>query len=381
MSLKSSFILHFFVSIFLANKIESQSVSCDFHNRWQWIKTLDPRLTENNDFYYSCSLSTGDTDYTARPTKIVGEHMTDMSNEDVKYLGPSPNQYLRTYSAIYCNEFSNLEVVIMYNLLLESIDLNSLVNCKNLQYLNFAANMIRSFPENLLIHNKKIFYIKIHNNQLKTLPEKFFIKQTELEGIDMNNNQINFLPSKIFASQKKLQKLYIPNNKLTTIDPEWFRNTESLRILSFVGNKISEIPAGAFTNLQNLQELYMSKNMLTTIHSQSFGTHIDLTTLYFDNNQITTFDEKLVDNTAVSIMNMTNNVCSSFYTDDFDAIKPELEKCFEGYQPGVNVAVTMASMPALSLDVKNDMNHCGLRKIGRGTVFGGARIKRGAYPW
>jgi len=77
-------------------------------------------------------------------------------------------------------------------------------------------------------------------------------------------------------------------------------------------------------------------------------------------------DPKFIDNTAVSDLDMTGNICSQLGTRTRNEIKPSLKKCFENYQPRRQ---------------HQSQNICGKPSTGQGDIIGGSQISRGIFPW
>jgi Leucine-rich repeat (LRR) protein len=184
-----------------------------------------------------------------------------------------------------------------------------------------------------------------------------------LKWLRLDGNQISEIPSKCFTSLKNLEKLWIFENRITILNSDSFDGLQSLQILSLYTNEISDLPVGVFGQLKNLQELSLRNNQLTTIHSDSFGVHIQLTTIRLDNNKINAIDEKFIDNTAVSFLNMTNNICSQTVSKSKEQVRDNLRNCFTNYQP------------------RQVHSTCGRSVIPQGNIIGEAQIKPNSYPW
>jgi len=385
-----------FCAIFwLINQVEGQTAKCDY---------------KNYASYYTCNLDTGDANYNEELTRIDGQQETGHTDTDVKLIRNDKDNKLKTFSSIFCKKFSNLEVIRIVDAELESIDVNSLSNCKNLDKLLLSVNKIRELPEFLLFRNSKLTQLWIHDNQLTTLHENLFLNQKELEFLYLSENQINFLPSNIFRPLMKLKVLELHSNKLQSINPDWFVNLQNLEWLILNGNQISEIPSKCFASLRKLESLWIYQNKIkilksnsfdglqnlhllnldsneisdlpvgvftplkniqnlgldqnTTIHSDSFDVHNQLTKVYLQDNKINAIDEKFIDNTAVTILNMTNNICSLIDTGTRSQIKPNLKKCFDNYQPRTISIKTCGKGPQVEI-----------------RIIGGDEVERGMYPW
>jgi len=87
--------------------------------------------------------------------------------------------------------------------------------------------------------------------------------------------------------------------------------------------------------------IHLSNNKLKVI--RSFGILPKLNTIYLETNQIDAFDQNFIDDTGLTTLNMSNNLCANFSIYDSSAariqMRLELLNCFENYanlQPGEN---------------------------------------------
>jgi Leucine-rich repeat (LRR) protein len=391
----------------LIHGTEGQIAKCNYKDQYYWT----PEYKTTNVSYYSCNFNSRKANYDEKLTQIDGQHATGYTDADVKLIQNNVNYKLKKLSSIFCEKFQNLEIINIRYAEMESLDEDSMLNCKNLDQLWLHDNKVQELPENLLIRNSKLTYFWLKNSQLTTLPENLFLNQKELESLVLSNNQINFLPSNIFRPLVKLEVLQLYKNKLQSINPEWFVNLQnlkwlglhgnqiseirlkcfaslknlerlwiyenriktlnsdnfdglqSLKILSLGNNEISDLPVGVFAQLKNLQELSLSNNQLTTIHSDSFGVHNQLVKVYLDNNKINAIDEKFIHNTAVLLLGMINNTCSQTISRGKAQVMDNLRNCFTNYQPRL--------VPS----------NCGRSVIPQGNIIGGTKIKPNSYPW
>jgi len=248
--------------IWLINQVEAQNVKCDYNYHDFWTDSYRSK----DATFYSCYLNIGNSNYNEKLTRIDVQHGTGYTDAHVKYISNHVDK-LKTFSSIFCQKFPNIELFQIANAELESIDEDSLSNCKNLNRLLLDGNKIREIPGNLLIRNLKLTYLWIYNNQLTTLPENLFLNQKELVELYLQQNQINFLPNHIFRPLVKLEVLNLDNNRLQAINPGWFVNLQNLKQLVMAENQISEIPLKCFASLRNLEKLWINNNKLTIIHS------------------------------------------------------------------------------------------------------------------
>lgn len=400
----------------LSDQVTAQTAKCDYLYLWFRVEGIKP----TNETSYACLLKTNQINFDMDITAIQGQHKGKQSDNSVKHLRISDGNKLKKFSSFFCKKFPNLNALALINSSAEYLDVNSLSNCKNLKLMGVENNKIRSIPENLFHENPKLFKFFMINNQLTTLPQNLFTNQKELEDLRLENNQINFLPNDVFRPLVNLETLQLFNNKLKSINPRWFATLQNLKELRLDGNQITEIPSkcfislvnlqllwlfsnriktlksdnfvglqnlqifslkineisdfpvGVFTQLKELQAFGIENNKLTKISSDSFGVHKKLTTLYFQNNDINAIDPKFIDNTAISHLNMKNNICDKLVSKSMSEVKLNLKKCFDNYKSTKSQTHSSAQKKVI---------HCGQQVTGHGNIIGGTYVNRGDYPW
>ncbi|KAL7051764.1 hypothetical protein ACKWTF_004607 [Chironomus riparius] len=127
--------------------------------------------------------------------------------------------------------------------------------------------------------------------------------------------------------------LFLEENNLQTFHAALFESLGKLTSINLYSNKITDLPKNIFSSLENKKQIYLGDNQLTTIHSDSFGNIERKTEIRFNNNKINAIDEKLIDDTDISIIDMTNNICSQDLIEIRIQIKEKLRKCFDNYKP------------------------------------------------
>ena len=289
---------------------------------------------------YKCVFYSGYDTYTCKvqsdSSGIIEKHISSKNDNDVtsvEYNGTLNGvEHLTQSEFPFCQRFQNLDRVTI-ELGVKSLDENLLQQCKDLKKVGIYRTKIEEIPENLFSRNSKLKDLGIRQSNLTTLPENIFANQKELEVLSLGFNKINFLPPNIFKSLTKLQDLYLNHNQIQALDPACFKHLEQLQFLSIDKNKVSELPKNIFKDLVNLEHLDLNNNQLKSIHSDSFGIHRKLEYLFSNNNRINAIDEKFIDNTAVSNLDMSGNICSQEEIGKREEMKEKLKKCFENYQP------------------------------------------------
>ncbi|XP_070504112.1 serine protease gd-like, partial [Chironomus tepperi] len=111
----------------------------------------------------------------------------------------------------------------------------------------------------------------------------------------------------------------------------------------------------------------MLSNKLTTIDAASFGVHKKLKEIHLQSNRINQIDEKLIDNTAVTVIGLEDNICSNENLFGIENIKAGLKTCFENYKTTENQHV--------------GTYQCGQPVKGVGNIVGGRFVAKGKFPW
>jgi len=108
---------------------EAQNVRCDYKYNYFWITGYKNTIAS----YYKCNLDTRQANYGEKLTTIDGQHETGHTDADVEWIGNYKNQKLKSFSTIFCQKFPNLEMIQINDAELESIDEDSLSNCKKFE--------------------------------------------------------------------------------------------------------------------------------------------------------------------------------------------------------------------------------------------------------
>ncbi|CAF1444193.1 unnamed protein product [Rotaria sordida] len=151
----------------------------------------------------------------------------------LKYLDCS-NQYIKTL--ILNKDNSDLIELKCSNNSLKTIENFSLLNRKNLKFIDLSYNLIESI-ENLFINlnSQELHTINLKSNLIKQITTNIFHKKlTSLYFIDLSSNQINLIQKYSFQSPN-LQILDLTNNPLKNIEIK-FLFTSSLHLFYIINN-------------------------------------------------------------------------------------------------------------------------------------------------
>lgn len=228
------------------------------------------------------------------------------------------------YEFLSCTYF--LQNSSFYGCLLETFDPNGFNNFTDIEGIHLAG---KTDDDVKYVTRGRIFEAVIFSSlvfkKFKNV-EKFEITQTKIEKFEEN----------VFQECKKLQHLDISYNKISKIMDDTFSGLNSLVRLYLSGNLIENFPQNIFKPLINLVSLEIDHLKLKILHSNSFGVHRSLTKLNLQYNKIDAFDEKIIDFTAISTLNMYGNLCVSRDISDYsmtrNSMRSYLQKCFQNFK-------------------------------------------------
>lgn len=321
-----NFLILIIVSSFATKLIpvQSEELHCDYKN--------------DEDFGYTCELSIFNPNGLNNFSKINGTHQAGKSDSDVRNIKSTQNSLTTNIPSAICDKYRNTIVLQFVNISITKIDEYSFRSCDKLEYLILDSNRIRQIHENSFVKNSKLQIMCLSDNMLSTLSPNTFAYQIELNMLELNRNGITDLPENIFKSLGKLKSLDLERNSIKELKVKWFENLDNLEVLQLNFNQIKELPLYVFSKLKYITKILLSNNNLEVIHSRSFGIHTELKSIHLQNDEIVAIDEKLIDNTGIMELKMTNNTC--FNSDIIDNapsrenMRMKLRKCFENYEAG-----------------------------------------------
>lgn len=236
---------------------------------------------------YSCKLSIYNENHFNNFTEIKGTHLSGRSNDLVKRIYRDQMFITANIPTIMCKQFPNLELI------------------------ELTPSKIQILDENSFFYCKKVVTITVHYNEITQVGPNTFSNCQSLTHLNINHNKISQLDEKSFVGATNLQVLIIHYNP------------------------IKEFPKNIFKPLTNLVQLAASAMELNVVHSDSFGFLLKMTNLHLQNNPIEAFDERIIDKTKVTFLDMRNTSCSNSVITDTSMLRESMrnavKKCIENY--------------------------------------------------
>lgn len=320
----------------------AQLLYCTFRNDYFYGYTCDIHIT-NPSGNYSFS-------------RILGTHWNNKTNEDVKYIRRTDDSNTTNVPYIICETFQNATRFDMYAMRLTKLNENAFWECKSLQYLDLSNNQI---VEILPSHFESLVNLEIlilSYNNISKIDAKAFSSLTNLKTLRLNNNkiikiseifeplenltnlysynnQIEEVSPKIFSALVNLEVLDLSNNNILKIYEDSFESQKKLKEIYLYSNQIEELPRNFLNSSKQLIRIYLNHNKLKIVHS--FGLLPKLVTVLLNNNQIDAFDQDLIDDSSVTILDMRNNLCANANINDTSVLRLEMRRklltCFQNY--------------------------------------------------
>lgn len=322
MSLKNIFLI-FAISVvtFQVTIGQNEFISCTYANV--------------TSFGYTCHLTVRNAVGLNNFTDINGTHAKNMGDKNVVRVAYTNRSSSSIIPTVLCNKFFNVKWIVLKEMGIETIDVNSLSNCSSIVDLQLSRNKISITDkenEKLIFKSKAITVLHLDSNNISSLPEYLLSEQTKMTELLLNDNKLQDLPERFFDSLKALKTLNLSQNKISVLRPEWFEILANLLNLYLQDNQIFEIPSRIFVPLKNVNRIDVSKNLIRSIHADSFGVLLKLQNFIAQSNIIYAIDERFVSNTDVNTFDMRANLCANKSITDTTAsratMRNELNSCF-----------------------------------------------------
>ncbi|CAG9760420.1 unnamed protein product [Ceutorhynchus assimilis] len=295
---------------------------------------------------------------------------------ELKYLNLSNNQI----STLKYSDLMGLEKLetldLKFNLFHDWKDIHSstFLPTKNLQFLDFSHNPLRSIPRysnHLYIESLQI--LRLSNCSMRIIPVNVFNRLANLKElylsdnpitsindtfqieslrlIDLSQCELNYMEENVFSALTNLEMLILSKNIFlkrflcnsdhllyldlsdSLLDRIPSGSLRKVLRLDLSGNYLRSISAGSFTKLQSLQVLNLSTNSLTTIHERGFEGLTEVISIDLSFNKIQTLDERLLNNnSALSHLNLSHNYIKSLDTISSKSLKMLIASFCEIYE-------------------------------------------------
>lgn len=192
--------------------------------------------------------------------QIVGEHLIEMTNEDVQSVA-FYGSGMKTISNKLFQSFTNLIQLDVQVSHLEFIDEDSFQRANKLQQLWATSNFVKRLEAESFVEAFNLQLIDLRSNLIAFVDEKAFKNLTKLEKLLLSQNNIVELRKGTFEELTSLKVIHMHSNVLETLEEGLFDKTLKLKEISLYNNQIKIIADDLFMNLPNLSLVSLSKNL------------------------------------------------------------------------------------------------------------------------
>jgi Leucine-rich repeat (LRR) protein len=285
------------------------------------IKLEKARFTQNNSFEIFLNQNLIELDFSQSGFGNIFEKFGIMTNIEILILR---NVNLQSMEQINFENYYNLKKLDLSINNLTRLNYDSFRNLIMLEYLDLSFNQIDFIDGRILgdwgdSNTKSLKYLNLESNRITKFQDTLF-NLINLGTLLISNNQIQDFP--LFGTYLysdyylKMHYFYFNHNKIKSL--LYFPNDIStLIILNFDFNEISFIKSDAFEELILLKNLSLSNNFLTNLTRKILFNQFKLTNLNLSHNLIefiendsfkNLFSLKLLDLSFNRLLSIENNL-------------------------------------------------------------------------
>lgn len=197
-------------------------------------------------------------------------------------LAQLQNNFFAPYSNLHTFDISGID--------LESLQMDTFVEAKNLKNLIASHNKIAEIPAYLLHKSDKLTSVDFSFNKINRIDLFAFTGDFRLEHLNLSHNNISRLNKKMFSDLLNLEYLDISHNVISTVNDQTFENFTELLHLDLSVNSFGNLNVNTFATLTKLRHLNLSHVGLKTIKASTFSHQSELETLDLSGNNLKTLD-------------------------------------------------------------------------------------------
>lgn len=243
---------------------------------------------------YTCTISDLVYDFSSPFyfIRIVGEHMDELTNADVRNVRITNSRINRIPSNIF-NVFPNaeaLELIACYDFSFQNRDF---FFADKLVDIRVVESLIPTIGDSPFFGASGMEVLNLDNNRIEELQDSSFMGLSTLRHLSLANNNIKVITRKMLAPLIRLGLLWVfpyllfwwfyflfslqlfiaPDNDLQQLDGRLFIHNPLLITVNVEGNQIDNIGSSFLSVNQNIQFLFMSRNVC--VNSNFINTNLE----------------------------------------------------------------------------------------------------------
>lgn len=206
------------------------------------------RATSN---VYDCSFSAELFKRERDIDQINGTHLDGFNDSNVSGLVASFGSIIPVTPTIICENYENLQALLLIGVRLHLLTENSFSQCHNLRTLYITFNRIRAIPINAFRNNVQLKELYMQGNEIVHIEDLSFRNLVNLEILELNQNRIIHISETTFRGLVNVQNLALQNNQIVELSSNMFSKLKDLAWLTLFSNRISRIHPDFLTTLPN----------------------------------------------------------------------------------------------------------------------------------
>ncbi|XP_070497677.1 uncharacterized protein [Chironomus tepperi] len=328
---------------------------------------------------------------------------------NLRVLKLSSNK-IQSLKPVWFLKLVKLEYLDMSDNLIPSIPDKSFQFLKNLQILKLNQNKIKELTPNAFYGLKNLEELNINFNEISRPSEDAFKPLINLKNLHFGANGIKELPKNIFSHLKKLEDLKLWQNHLSTIHSDSFGIHSGIVQIDLEGNKIDAVDPDLIGRFKELR-LYMDgnncyegdledKSEMQEKLNRCYMLYIEIKeqaslTTTTEQMRVTTTSttrpttEVMTTRPATTSMRprptrRTTTRTTRTTTEFVEELFIDGPTYFPPPEPtGTPIDLFESTTPKFSWNLLEPQNipACGRTKIKLDSVFSGAQVGHGAFPW
>lgn len=203
---------------------------------------------------------------------------------------------------------TNLQILILRNSYIETINDNTFEGLTNLIQLNLTQNSIGVLQPNAFVGLSKLQTLDLSTNSISSLADQF-LPLIQLQTLDLSENSLTDISSGVFRMLTHLRTLTLNGNKLRNVQGDMLKGLGSLKRLDLRYCDLTTIPSDLFANSRILQTFDVGYNRLFSLPPSSEFIHSApyLNTLNLEGNQIEILTPDQFSGMHLSYLNLAKN--------------------------------------------------------------------------
>jgi Leucine-rich repeat (LRR) protein len=236
----------------------------------------------------------------ARITSLEGQHVEELSNDDVQCLRIERIATIEYFTNDFFVKFPHIQSLGIHDAPLRFLLRGDFITADNLVNIHITHTNLTELESSVFRGATVLKQLNLRDNQIRVVDKDAFDGLSNLRFLTLSFNRIESLHVDTFKKLGYLEQLSVGWNRIRHIDEHLLSKNVNLQVVFFDHNEISVLRGGMFDRNEKLREIYLDNNHIKHISNvPHFLTNLK-------ELQIAVF----VNNTCVDAMFLVSN---SFY--------------------------------------------------------------------